>query len=188
MRGPRLDLLRCDLAHFQAYAHGPAELAELLRVEVAPAWPVFAEAMPHAHERLRQEPGLAGWWTYLFILREGELLVGNGGYKGPPADGVVEIGYAIAPGWRGRGLATEAAGLLIGRAFADPRVQAVRAHTLVTAGAAARVVEKVGLKRVATLQDPDDGRVWRWQVARQAWPPPGLAPPTAEDVPDDLAS
>ena len=36
-------------------------------------------------------------------------LIGLGGFKGAPDHGQVEIGYEIAPGYRLRGLATEAA-------------------------------------------------------------------------------
>ncbi len=57
-------------------------------------------------------------------------VVGWGGFKGPPRDGTVELGYAIAPAREGRGLATAAVRAMLRDAFADPEVRAMIAHTL----------------------------------------------------------
>ena len=43
--------------------------------------------------------------------------VGKCGFKGPPADGVVEIAYGIDPEYQGKGYATEAAEALTNVAF-----------------------------------------------------------------------
>ena len=48
---------------------------------------------------------------------EPRTLVGLGGFKGPPRDGVLEIGYAVAPDWEGRGIATAATRELLREAF-----------------------------------------------------------------------
>lgn len=72
-------------------------------------------------DRLRR-----AWGTYLFLLRDGSSLVGSGGYKGPPRDGVVEVGYEIAPEYRNQGFAAEAKRALIGHSFLCDEVDAVR--------------------------------------------------------------
>ena len=72
---------------------------------------------------------------YFLVLRvppaTERILIGTGGYKGPPsADGSVEAGYGIAGEYRLRGFASEALEGLVGRAFAHPAVTRVIAETL----------------------------------------------------------
>ncbi len=81
-------------------------------------------------------------------------------------EGVVEIGYAIASGFRGRGLATNAARTLIDRALEDERVRRVDAHTLAELNASTRVLEKVGMARIDTVTHPEAGSLWHWSRAR----------------------
>jgi GNAT superfamily N-acetyltransferase len=67
------------------------------------------------------------WGPHLFFGDDGAL-IGNGGWKGPPVDGVAELGYAVAPARQGRGVATAVVRELVRRA----RVAGLRmvvAHT-----------------------------------------------------------
>ena len=146
---------------------GDATLGAALGVEVMPGWTVFDGALPHSRDALRERPELAPWWTCFFLTTEPRALVGWGGFKGPPSElGEVEIGYAVAPLQRGRGIATAAARALVERAFADDRVQAVLAHTLAEENASTRVLGKLGFRRVAELDDGEHGRLFRWSLAR----------------------
>jgi ribosomal-protein-alanine N-acetyltransferase len=123
--------------------------------------------MRFMYERLKADPDMLGWWTYLFVHVEDGVLIGPGGYKGrPDEEGVVEIGYAIVPSYRGRGLATEAARGLINNAFAHEQVKRVDAHTLAERNASVRVLEKAGMRFAEALEDPDLGEIWRWSLRR----------------------
>ncbi len=105
-------------------------------------------------------------WIHGFslVLRDGDVVIGNAGFKGPPgADGVVEIAYGVAPEHQGKGYATEAAQALATYAFAIGRVRVVRAHTLPEPNASARVLTKCGFHRIGEVIDPEDGLVWRWE-------------------------
>ncbi len=105
-------------------------------------------------------------WTYGFslLLRNGDTVVGHGGFKGPPgADGVVEIAYGLSPEYQGKGYATEAAEALTAYAFASGKVRVVRAHTLPESNASGRVLTKCGFRRIGEVIDPEDGLVWRWE-------------------------
>lgn len=104
-------------------------------------------------------------WRHGFrvVHRERGLVIGGAGYKGPPSDGMVEIAYGIAPGFRGNGYATEAARALIDYASDTPGVVLIRAHTLPEPNASTRVLGKCGLVHVGAFEDPDDGPVWRWE-------------------------
>ena len=105
-------------------------------------------------------------WTFGFLVRhaEDDLVIGCGGFKGPPdSDGIVEIAYGIAPGYRGRGFATEVAQALVRHALEDDRVRTIRAHTLPGPNASTRVLAKCGFRRIGEVTDPEDGLVWRWE-------------------------
>lgn len=119
----RLNLIPATPAHFAALGESEAALAALLGVSAAPEWLGFdaaREAMAQAGTYLDDHPEAAEWWTYWFVHTADAALIGLGGYKGAPAEGAVEIGYALAPGYRGQGLASEAARGLIGKAWREP--------------------------------------------------------------------
>lgn len=169
----RLHLVPCDLSHFEAILHDEQELASLLQVELAEDWlgfPAAREAMQPSYEFLMAHPSVLGWWTYLFIHQADRTLIGLGGFKGEPnEEGMVEIGYEVAPAYRRRGLAMEAAQGMINYAFARPEIKRVDAHTLPERNASTRVLEKVGMKHVGTVQDPQDGEIWRWSLLREEY-------------------
>ena len=105
-------------------------------------------------------------WKHGFalVLLTEDKVIGASGFKGPPdAEGVVEIGYAVAPGYQGRGYATEAAQALIEYAMSTGLVRAVRAHTLPKSNPSTRVLEKCGFNFLGEVIDPQDGSVWRWE-------------------------
>ncbi len=80
---------------------------------------------------------------------------------------MVEIGYAIAPAYRRRGLAVEASHGMIKYALSHPQVKKVFAHTLPEYNASTGVLEKVGLKLIGAVNDPVDGEIWRWSLIRE---------------------
>ncbi len=167
----RLRLVPCDLPHFDAILNDEQELASLLDVKLAADWlgfPAAHEAMQPSLEHLKKHPEILGWWTYLFVYKADRTLIGLGGFKGlVTEDGVVELGYEIAPAYRRRGLAAEAARGMIDYAFANKKVSRVQAHTLPEKNASTGVLEKVGMKFVEAVQDPQDGEVWRWSISRE---------------------
>lgn len=94
------------------------------------------------------------------------ILIGFCGFTGPPtADETVEIAYAIAPGYQGRGLATEATRAIVDSAFASGRVRTIQAHTLPEDNASTRVLQKCGFTFRGEITHPTDGPVWRWELA-----------------------
>lgn len=127
--------------------------------EVSPDW---LAALRASHE---PDP----WRHGFFLIHRGaRAAIGSAGFKGPPdSSGTVEIAYGIAPSFAGQGYATEAAGALVGFAFATPLVVLVRAHTLPEANASTRVLAKCGFHHVESVVDPDDGPVWRWERGRE---------------------
>src|SRR5262249_758223 len=92
-------------------------------------------------------------------------VLGSCGYKGPPdADGIVEIAYGVNPDHRQRGYAKEAAAAMVAFALGSG-AKLIRAHTEPANGASPRVLAAVGFARVGEVIDPEDGPVWRWELA-----------------------
>jgi RimJ/RimL family protein N-acetyltransferase len=170
---PNLLLIPCELPHFEALLKDHNELAKVLRVTLTDDWlgfPDAEETMQPSYEYLKSHPSVLGWWTYLFIHTADHTLIGVGGFKGEPnAEGIVEIGYAIAPAYRGRGLATEAASGMLKYAFSHPEVSRVDAHTLPERNPSTRVLERVGMRYVGVVNDPEDGEVWHGRVRREEY-------------------
>jgi RimJ/RimL family protein N-acetyltransferase len=169
IRTDRLRLIPARAEHFQAMREGDDALGRLLGVQVADSWVGLddhRESIARGDEYLAEHPGAADWWTYLFVYEPDAVLVGVGGLKGEPDRGVAEIGYALAPAYRGQGLAAEAARGLMEFAFARPEVTAVQAHTLPEESASTAVLRRLGMTFREAVEDPDDGPVWRWSLER----------------------
>jgi RimJ/RimL family protein N-acetyltransferase len=163
-----LKLIPCELSHFEAILKDPEQLERMLNVSLTDGWLVFPEAMQSGYEYLKANPDALGWWTYLFIHSKDKSLIGNGGFAGlPDESGMVEIGYAIAPAYRNRGLATEAAQALVDYAFSQPKIKMVDAHTLADTNPSTKVLEKMGMKKIGETQDPGEGEVWHWRLSRE---------------------
>ena len=101
------------------------------------------------------------WGPHLFFV--GDVLVGTGGWKGPPVLGAAEIGYAVAPCRQGHGIATAAARHLLAQGR-DQGLRKVIAHTLPEESASTAVLRRCGFLMVGTVDDPEEGSVWRWEV------------------------
>jgi RimJ/RimL family protein N-acetyltransferase len=163
-----LRLIPCELAHLEAFMRDKRELERMLDVTIPDTWPEFPETVPRVHGFLKSDPSSTEWGYHLFVHRKDRALIGEGGYKGrPDKEGMVEIGYAIVPEYRRRGLASEAAKGLADRAFSRPEVNFVQAHTLPSGEASINVLKKLGMKLAGTAEDPDEGEVLRWAVERK---------------------
>jgi RimJ/RimL family protein N-acetyltransferase len=154
-------LIRPDSDLLEAAVAGDDALARALGHAVAPGWATFTGALRQERDARRD----AAWGPRFFATAEPPELVGWGGFKGPPADGVVELGYEIAESRRGRGLAKAATRAMVSEAFADRRVRAVIAHTLPERNASTRVLESTGF-RLDGEEREGETAVWRFSLSR----------------------
>ena len=100
-----------------------------------------------AHTAMGTLAGLPRWWVH--EIRVDGRVVGDVGFHGPPAatgPAVVEIGYAVVPGLRGRGVATRAVALLLALAWSDGAAE-VLAGTDEDNGASQGVLRRTGFRR-----------------------------------------
>ena len=107
--------------------------------------------------------GDPAWYTYYFVRRHDPLVIGVGGYTGPPVNGEVEIGYGVMPEHQRRGYATEATRGLVSRAFEHDEVERVIAHTLPGLVPSIGVLEKCGFRFTGGGAEP--GTI-RYEIAR----------------------
>ncbi len=133
-----------------------AAMPEADRAQVSPDWLA----------RMRAST-VADPWVYGFrvLLRDAGVVVGSGGFKGPPVDGVVEIAYSTDSAHTGKGYATEVAQALFDYATSRSEVRLVRAHTLPDGSASKRILAKCGFRYVGEVIDPEDGPVSRFEKA-----------------------
>ena len=101
-----------------------------------------------------------GWGSWLAV--EGGEVVASLAIKNPATEGTVEIGYAVAPQRRGRGIATRAVMALM-PVLVRHDVALVRAETAVANLASGRVLAKAGFHWHADAISDDDGPVILWQ-------------------------
>ena len=152
------------LPWIEALAEGDAVFTDRFGIPVVEGWVGFPEAIPFALEEARA--GTSGrWGSHLFFDEDGAL-VGFGGWKGPPADGVAELGYAVAPERQGKGIATAVVRQLVTRSEAAG-VACVIAHTLPEKSASTSVLSRCGFTHESDVVDPDggvEGVVWRWEL------------------------
>jgi len=145
----RLTLVPISLELAEALADPPA--AERLLGASLPAGfpsPDLAELLPVHAGRLRDDPGLLGFGPWVAVTREQAVVVGDGGFVGPPDERrTLELGYGVAESHRDRGYATELAAALVGWALALPEVDRVVARCEPGNAPSIRVLEKVGLRR-----------------------------------------
>ena len=153
----RLRLAPATQAMIGAELDGQDRLAALLDADLPVDWPPEHhdhETLTFWHEQLSQ-PCAVGWWLHYVLVADSarSTLVGTVGYKGPPADGVVEIGYSVVPSWQRRGLATEGCRALIEAAW-ERGAEVVVAHTFEHLVPSIAVLRKLGFERAGS-SEPD---------------------------------
>jgi len=107
-------------------------------------------------------PGDGGWFV---TLAEDGRVIGDCGTLGWVDDtGCVEIGYGLAPAFRGRGLGTEAVRALADWVVGQPGVRLVTASVEVGNVASRRLLERLGFRRSGESHGPER----HWQFERGA--------------------
>jgi RimJ/RimL family protein N-acetyltransferase len=163
VQGEAMELVRIDLANLRRLA--ASERVDFAGVAISDG------ALPPprvASRALAQlELGTPELWCvpFLIVSRSRQAVLGGCTFKALPIDGTVEIGYAVAQGERGRGIATAAVGQLLQMAVHSGLVREVVAHIVPDNAASARVVSRLGFIRGEPVVDADGETVVRW-----SWP------------------
>lgn len=172
LRTARLELEACTVELARAEAAGPQALAAMLDAALPSMWPPplnDEQSQRWMCEQLERDPALVGWIAWYFLLPEagGRRLIGNGGFKGAPKDGMVEVGYSIAPEFQRQGYATEGTRALIEWAFSHPEVDRVAAGTLADSEASLGVMRKCGMKYVGRGAPEEGVETVHYEISRE---------------------
>lgn len=160
----RLVLKVCPPQAARVALGGRRQLESLLGVRLADHWltPEVQGLLGYYGMMLEQDPSHSGWGLWLMTLRAEPVIFGSIGYKGKPnQDGMVEIGYGIAEGYRRQGYTSEAARALVAWAFTHPIVKTITAECLTDNIASIRVLEKLGMQRTGEVSG-----YLKWKLTR----------------------
>ena len=161
---PQVRLVAATVPLLQALDEDRALFGELIGSPVPDGWPEFPEAIAFTLEHLQSTSDAGRSWSMQFFIDHATgRLLGSGGFAAPPVDRAVEIGYEVAPEFRGRGFGSAAARALVALAVASGEVDQVVAHSLPGPNASTGVLVSLGFGHVAVQEDPAVGVVWEWR-------------------------
>ena len=149
IRTQRLQLVSATVEMLRVVLSDRQELGNLIEAEVPSSWPaelLDEDAIRWSVDAIQGDPENAAWYLYLFVLQEPRTLIGAGGFKGPPSNRTVELGYSILQEFRRQGYAVEATRGMVAHAFAEHEVDRVIAQTLPELAPSIGVLQKCGFQ------------------------------------------
>jgi aminoglycoside 6'-N-acetyltransferase len=109
-----------------------------------------AEAM--TAEMASADPRATGWFQYAVVRREdADRLIGDVGVNRHDNGRQAELGFTFAPGYQGRGYATEAVGRVVDHLLGTDGLHRVHAGCDARNTRSARLLDRVGLRREGCL-------------------------------------
>lgn len=115
-------------------------------------WPESADIKDIFHilrDSLKDKPYPDGFDAWLFIDKEYDTIVGDGGFKGlPDENGVIDIGYSIIKPQRRKGFALEAVTALLEWGLSQKNVTTVTADCLDDNIPSIKILRKIGMKEI----------------------------------------
>jgi RimJ/RimL family protein N-acetyltransferase len=162
-----LRLLPLTTTTLDAVAFDPVTWAGIRGFNLGSCVKLISTVAQQTREMRGTAPAQPPWCGYLALLADG-LIVGTCAYKAPPTTaGEVEIAYFTFPPYENRGIASAMAAELVRLAWEAPQVRRVTAHTLPEQNASTRILQRLHFRCLRTIQDPEDGPIWRWALDRQ---------------------
>jgi RimJ/RimL family protein N-acetyltransferase len=167
MRRADVSLRRLQAHELQDLAEGRIPHALLGRVEADALPPAFVAQRALDQLRAGVDPG---WCATFLMLREADgQVLGSCGFKhAPDADGLVEIGYGVAPGCQRQGVASQAVQALCAIALRSTDVRQVLACISPSNQASMALARKLGFEAGLTLLDAEGEHVVAWTLVRQS--------------------
>lgn len=136
---------------------GPGRF-RLADTPIAP--PEVLEMLAGVAAQVRASFAPASW-----LIIEQDEVVGLCSITRSPRDGVIDIGYGVAPSRQNRGIAGRAIGEIVRWARGDSRVHAITAETSTTNIASQRVLARNGFLQTGIREDEEDGSLLCWSCA-----------------------
>jgi len=102
------------------------------------------------------------WICYYAKLNN--QLVGSAGFKGKASSGTIEIAYVTFEHFRKQGIGTMICRELVTLAQKTNPALKITARTLPEKNYSTRILEKNNFIFTGTVNDPEDGAVWEWEL------------------------
>ena len=157
----RLILKPCDSEILEGLIQN--NLTSRLQINISKNWPLedIKDALPVFLQWLKDGTSSLGFGMWLMILKEENIVIGGTGFVcNPDENGVIELGYSIAPEFRGRKLTTEACKGLIQWAFGQEKVKTIIAKCEKQNIASIKVLENLKMQK----SEKDD--MFEWSLAK----------------------
>ena len=154
-----VSIVQLPLAALRALADGEAELAARLSpVPLSPwlAGPEARSTWAMRAEQVARMPRDEPWVTGV-VLDDGVPVGKAGFHAAPDADRTVEVGYAIDPAYRRRGLGSAALEVMLDRARKSPEVDRVLASVGPWNAPSLRMLRGRGFVVIGQQEDEEDG-------------------------------
>jgi len=163
IRSDRLELPLLSLPQLDALAAGQGDaVAAEIGAALSPAWVAEVRGLAARRaQQIREQPGDAPWLLRPILLRLGPRpwqVIGYLNFHGGPDEtGMVEIGYALLPGERGRGYAIEAVRAAFDWATRVHGIHRFRASVSPDNDRSLNLIGKLGFVQNGDQWDEEDG-------------------------------
>ena len=158
---PSVRIVQLDQATLEALAEGDLERARAGSPAPLSPWLAGVECVGIWGRRARQiaeTPADASWVTGVVVDQESGAPVGRAGFHAAPdPDGMVEVGYAVDPAYRRRGVARAVLEELIRRAREHPDISVLRATVSPDNAPSLGLVAQYPFVEVGEQWDEEDG-------------------------------
>ena len=124
---------------------------EDLDIEPTPGWPNMdtREILPIIKEKLSSQPIPDGFGPWLFIDKENNCIIGDGGFKGSPnSKGEIDLGYGTIESKRRQGYTFEAVTSLVKWALSQENVKVITADCLKCNIPSLNLLKKLGMVEI----------------------------------------
>ncbi len=161
IRTPRLHIFALSEDEFSALLGGSTSpLTRGYRYDGEPLTGHLKEVLARQLHKLQSAPQDTQYST-LWLIAEPQSgqAVGSFAFRGPPKDGVLEIGYGMGAGHRRQGYTTEAVLASTAWALGQPGVKEVQAETEPDNLPSQRVLEKSGYRQSLKAQTANSAPV-----------------------------
>lgn len=167
----RLELVPITLAIVEAVMLDRREDARrLIDADMPTRWPgraLVERAFSASLDRIRAAPARRLWGDRLMIVKgERRRVVGSVVFHGFPEDGIAEVGYGVDEDVQRMGYATEATQAAVEWALEQAPIRSVQARTFPWHRASVRVLQKVGMSKVAVDEHDVLGEQWIFERVR----------------------
>ncbi|MCO6435770.1 MAG: GNAT family N-acetyltransferase [Phycisphaerae bacterium] len=165
IRKPPITLIDLDIQAASLILADPARFERSCHVTFGDLKVTCREIADQTAIMLTRSPREKPWGAYWAVNAVARQVVGTCAFKnGPDAQGNVEIAYFTLPPFEGRGIGTAMAAALVDVARHAPTRPRVIAHTLPEENASTKILRKLEFTLEGTVQDPEDGAIWRWAL------------------------